>query len=1560
MKPIRPRPPRRGVLLLVILGLLAMFGLVAMTFVVLTGQAKRGSIVASRAEVRVDSPPEVTHQSLLVVLRGGRDAVSPARAHSLLETMYGHGAERCVVSQASAACGGALIEVTVTGLPDSETWWRVGRVITLMEGPAKGLSTHIVGYNPTLGKLQLRAFREVAATSLTGSYRAIINGAAFSGRGFGFVAGQRPTDVALQPGHDDHAWNNAGGANVDYTAADPQNMALALAMPLPGAWPQLANGPVPVPIPSYHRADLVRYWMQRNSVSDWTALPSGTLKNIVLRPLPHPDLHPNFTGSNPYFDPTWDGMYSPQKSWDVDNDGDGIADSIWLDLGFPVRAMADGRLYKPLAAILCLDMDGRLNLNAHGSLMHVTYPYTLAANAGSDYRFANGAGGTSTLTLPRSQGWGPADVNLYSLLGNYTLCQRLFTGTAAHDGRYGASGVPGLSGADPLGWNKHCTYPANWNPASPGACRAYQSPPDIKGLVWVGLDPNGQPVHAAPVAWGADLYSDHPYEINLSPGAARGLPKGTAPDNPFSPAEQERVLRASDADAGQLPARLLVLTSPDGNPLNSVLLARRNEFTVEGWDAPYAPFAINPANPGQNVFPRHVAEMLKLKFNLPAANTNATAALLRGELLPPELLQGLPMDINRFQGDGLDNNNNNVIDEIEEATLETYPQRTAAGADATLSAAQVDLTGGVLADERLARQLYARYLYCLAMMVCDLDYLDTQFGGDRNLTCRYLAQWAVNVVDFRDRDSIMTCFEYDPAPFGTNGWRCDGDPATNDGITQPHVVWGCERPELLITEAVAFHDRRTQDLDVVGQTPNKKYAGGTGNDPHFDQKYVPQGSLFVELYNPWTDAEPAPGEFYYDRGASQWRNGVRLNQTTPGGDPVWRLLIVKDSARFTTDPDTAAAPVASRVVYFTSAANPNLDDGCGADTRFYTSRPMAPIPPGRYAVIGPGEPGDSGASITYLGGRNDTNVQDQVLFDAQCRRIRLTPAATLASQQVAFDNNGSGAGAMPAATEIQDAAAIVINQPRRLNVTEPDSGYPAPTVDGTSTLAPAYEPPYDEPLDTEDELAKSGTTTNYCVVHLQRLANPLQNYNADTNPYRTVDSMSADLHSFNGASDDPEPDGGHEEAAGNEISSFATWERGEKAVADLPGVNNVWRQEPLAAAPAHVPSTTDAGAATDTASFFVDKNLAHTLGYLNRVFGPPQSATGRYKGSPSQPFPWLTWNNRPFVSKPELLLVPGQKSSDLLRVYRVAGSGLGANQYSSFTDVPFPHLMNFFQTGTTSAGTHTAPLLYRILDYVRVPSPFVGTEVQVPPALAAGSTGHFFRPPFNRIPLYREPGKVNLNTLVSPSVGEGLVNFFPGLWDAPMWDKFVASRKGTSALGSSDLAAIQAAMLSHNPTLPSRFARPFRAWYGSYLTPASVTEQQEIEGTLLRSYTDTARRPLLENRNDQSGEQFYGNTDHNPYFRYQGFQKLGNLVTTRSNVFAVWVTVGYFEVTPWPSGANDAHRDGYQLGREVGIDTGEVRRHRAFYMIDRTIPVAFERGQDYNVENTILLKRFIE
>ena len=52
--------------------------------------------------------------------------------------------------------------------------------------------------------------------------------------------------------------------------------------------------------------------------------------------------------------------------WDVDNDNDGVRDSVWVDLGDPIQETEDGRRYKTLYAFLCIDLDSRLNVNAHG------------------------------------------------------------------------------------------------------------------------------------------------------------------------------------------------------------------------------------------------------------------------------------------------------------------------------------------------------------------------------------------------------------------------------------------------------------------------------------------------------------------------------------------------------------------------------------------------------------------------------------------------------------------------------------------------------------------------------------------------------------------------------------------------------------------------------------------------------------------------------------------------------------------------------------------------------------------------------------------------------------------------------------------------------------------------------------------------------------------------------------------------------------------------------------------------------------------------------------------
>ncbi len=54
--------------------------------------------------------------------------------------------------------------------------------------------------------------------------------------------------------------------------------------------------------------------------------------------------------------------------FDVDCDGDGFRDAVWVDLDFPIMDLPDGRQFVPLFACKVIDADALLNVNAHGNM----------------------------------------------------------------------------------------------------------------------------------------------------------------------------------------------------------------------------------------------------------------------------------------------------------------------------------------------------------------------------------------------------------------------------------------------------------------------------------------------------------------------------------------------------------------------------------------------------------------------------------------------------------------------------------------------------------------------------------------------------------------------------------------------------------------------------------------------------------------------------------------------------------------------------------------------------------------------------------------------------------------------------------------------------------------------------------------------------------------------------------------------------------------------------------------------------------------------------------------
>lgn len=1623
------------------------------------------------------------------------------------------------------------------------------------------------------------------------SLRFLINGSAFSGVGFGYNPQQttgtnmldaksatvkdgkgNQAELALLPTYCDPMaapsstttgtpqntvgdnCNPIGGANTDYTAVDYQHMLLAMVLPqylagTVGSSTTNDNHGIVVPIPSLHRSELNFYWYGRGqgnaaglsstSLSRTSyynngatsAFPAELLRATSFRPNPYD--HPAFWQNvNPNYNPFWDGQYANSSNgtyrWDVDNLGTGVPDSIWVDLGLPVRATPDGRLYKPLFAFLVTDLDGRININAHGTINQQT-----AANAAAPptttgttpaYKLSDASSTFSTLPNARGQGYGPAEINPQWVLNAYVACMQ---GSGTNEGRYGApagSGVAGTSGNySPLRRDRFFEYAGQYLSFQTGSnlyLDSYGTPPDIFGTGVVGVDPAGRPIYCGvgTLLTALTQVYNSPYELNLNRAQAwRCTTTGTATttiDNPFTPTELERVLRPYDVDSSMLPQRLYTLGGQGNSTSAGTIIYSRHEVTTEQWDLPVPalmPTSDAAATTSKQTF-SHIADLL----NMYAIPQTAWA-----DMLPYEVLAGLRMDINRPFGYGRPKKPaaavTTPVDDPTEtynpaawSTTAYYPQDPPGGTNnwlydvngkaisdtysttSTTKAVPFDLNNGAattsksaVATGTAARQLYARHLYCLACLLMDSAGRSTMgtrahvlgVPGDSTSDtapylgsgARMLAQWAINCASFRDRTSIMTPFYYDQKLFETpksyGGWNPDN--------TALHAVWGCRRPELLITETLAFHDRRTEDTNqdngkkqFTTKSPNAK---ATDKDPNFDSRYRPQGSLYVELYNPGNDLDAPFPEMHkwvttpQTNGFGQW--GIDLTKlSATGNSPIWRMIIAygngNSPSQATIDPDdpTQTTFTPEREIYFVS--NPGIAKK--GQVQHYPSAAqqanIAPILPGRFAVIGPGEQtapsfGDKNKGQTFLGFDQPTaNTGETALPAGDARFIELNPSATIndtaapssTSYPVRVVGNLAGAGNNDLANanggKIKPPVAIIIDAAStsaalRLSISEPYAGY---TTTGYTASTQQVNPIQDTPLDSSATLptglstyitSKYGTQQAVRIVYLQRLADPTQAYNSTTNPYRTIDAMSIDLTVFNGtgyspmaAKDYPEPG-----------FTAGTWAFNSRQRGDRLDTNstksNVWMQDDITKNPATVASTSLGG------SFAFPYKLQHTLGYVNPFAGPPGATStstfttvtsgttvNRYAGDPQAPFPWFVWNSRPYANPLELLFVPWGSSSELLKpvnfslgvnsTFTTANPYVAGTTAASFATVPYSHLMDLFDSTVTSNGTVTSQGidLYRLLEYVRVPSRFVGLETQINPALTqppstatAGYTSHHFHPPFHWLSSYREPGRINLNSLNSRYVWQGLMNAWPGGYSnidwgnasgtTSLWVPFLQSRrwenKYTTGFSATPTTELQL-LLAMRATMPTRIENPFRSYAGQYLVPLHSTASGGTDmganigtaanATLLRQDprgpqgTLTNAQPLFANQLTTALSSPAANPQdpsRHAYFNYAGLQRLSNLTTTRSNVYAVWITMGYFEcrgysptASPKSNGSYTqwaaAHPDGVELVQELGADTGDITRHRAFYIFDRSIPVGFARGHDLNYEKAVLVKRFIE
>jgi len=1401
-------------------------------------------------------------------------------------------------------------------------------------------------------------------------------------------------------------------------------------------------------IPSFHRPDNLLETLKSNPTTfytDWLQDPISMLRpagkmswnpgidwsryGLTAPPTLPTGIaleHPNFTGGNvmagtpaAYFDP----IHGP---WDVDNDGDGVTDSIWLDVGMSPVSMGNAQV-QPLVAVMILDLDGRINLNAHGTDRDLEYlqirsnPQEVDSSL-AQYRYAgtvssttSGTAGPKGATLPSAQGWGVADIDprlVFLGAGAANSMKSLLLGSGSTgsssaggraipsikaEGRFGDSArgsgvmVPasGFLGKSDAGIDAPGAQPRDVAvPDTYGSSAAFRSPVDPHGRMTVGLDQMGQPffnrvmerddssVYRGPY-WDHDKIDD-PYDISLGRRAPRPgwsfdpdaqTTPSTLQDNLFAVNQFERLLRLMEPAAEQLSPRLVSLLGANAEQA-------RVAATVESWDTPAV------------TIPRSRLE--------PLLGFSDQANSARKSLVSWDLAMGLRMDVNRPFGDGLDNDSDGVVDEPGE-----YQAEIAADAYGTKGSAfeQQCLTNGRDVDgdgdadnddQQRARELFARHLYVLARTMAPA------------LPPKDAAQWAVNVVDMRDPDSVITRFPFDANSPGNAAW----DPTTPDN--EENVVWGCERPDLLITEAMAWRNIR-YGVNPVSTLPEYSDKG--------------TGGLVVELYSPWTGRTTTGGALSSASPSEFIRKGVatlakfapypfyfegRMDLATVNAkkEPVFQIVAVREVsgagsatlASLEADPTwpavTAAdSSIAGLVIYPAKASGTAIPVTGSMGTFVSGTGPddATTVAPGQFALVsGPIKSGTVFANTVDVSASGTAGMEFNYLTfsDNKSQQVlQLTGGLTetiSGSNGFVPDDRSGGSSSYPSNEGSGPVGAMVC-------VGDP----------GNPTAPLRF-------------LAQSGTTANLSYmaaekyrILLRRLANPLEAHDPVLNPYICVDSIVVQDQAVVAGS--PGPGG-----------TLKSAERCASQAADKT-VNNLWR---------HAAADDDANTTALTPPLLgAITGVEASLGFLPARLKVPSNADTPAEAE--QPvFPWLTWLNREFVSEHELLLVPKSSPTTLLRQHT--------------HEWPFKHLFFQLGSGTSTAEKELEQNKIGILELLRVPSRFADAETRVPPADAIAISGTLvglggrpmFLPPHNYLSHFREPGRVNLNTMSSSAVWAAVNKGLPGApyedevaygsdgtplafqksedwklesgspssplsgnWKldagedgdndnsldvnhdenndgqqqvskSGMLRSIAASRRGWALADDGSTPAIAGQfdrVLNRTGVAADRlwFSKPFQSGWTSGVTPYAPDQSLMLRNWAAEDsvgsggsapgpvYLMASNLALKDSKGKDQNGRPYADPRRNPFFRYREMMRLSNLTTPRSNVFAVWMTVGFFVIEQHPTRTGDT-----ALGAEYGMDTGKNVRFKSFMILDRSIPVGFRPGTPLNSRDAVLLEHF--
>jgi hypothetical protein len=756
--------PRRGVVLLVVIVMLALFAAVGITFVFYSEASSAASDSWKQSQVLPipDMDPEMAfslflQQLIYDVPDDATGVYSSLRGHSLLRNMWG----------LNYTYANNNINGTITLGNNTVAFNGAGR----LHYPVQGLPISPTTDQDNFNLINYTYFQSDGFLRDPGCYK--------------FRA-----DLTKQRG------TYVEEFNPPYTYPDLNCLAL-------GAVDKNGN----LLMPSYYRQWLFDPQNQGYPANqNWT---NAIGKYLTLRPRP---------ADNSGFPGPEDG-----RGLDVRNlPGAGPLDSHWININAPVFRLPDGRKYTMLVAPLIIDLDGKVNLNVHGNIKGQTN--THASNTGN----------------------GPWEVAINQILNKdptKTEWTKLFLGQPGQTngtfqvvGRYGPSGMPlDPSNTIPPGRNDH--YYARTDVDG-----AVNTPNDgnVQRILLPGMNNTFLPLTSLFPYFDTNRYQDgNSSTENLNhPAAYFALnPQPPGPgvqgyNRNFRVSNLEKLYRSGSTGDEALTSELMRLcptnmSDPTVRRLVTLLSANLDRAGAPPWYYPTNALAFGPLGGNFSLFPQGQPA---LAFPNPATQTAPAATATSGTEFGTDWRSNIAaltkIDLRR--------------------TLRQYPLYNGPLQNTSSYLRRFDIQGGATTytdflNAQADRQKLADDLYRRLLVVCGVPPVVTAASPTNSelATRRWLAQLAVNIVDYIDEDDISTPFNFyttadagttNPAQFNLNDtWDQDvPTPTTTFKKEVPkYWVFGTEMPRLVITEALMEHKSTPAIL-------NNNY----------------QNAVYVELFNP--------------------------------------------------------------------------------------------------------------------------------------------------------------------------------------------------------------------------------------------------------------------------------------------------------------------------------------------------------------------------------------------------------------------------------------------------------------------------------------------------------------------------------------------------------------------------------------------------------------------------------------------------------------------------------------------------------------------------------------